>query len=150
VTDKKVNISAATRNTYDAMYAATDRSRGGVISEEQYRREWFARRDAARTAAKQRSMVWLSPSEATEQRRRKAKLPKPTRPQALRCECCHKKPKRTMHLDHCHATGAFRGWLCVNCNTAIGKLGDNLAGVLRAVEYLRKNDPTAFLDEAPK
>lgn len=43
-----------------------------------------------------------------------------------------------MSLDHCHHTGLFRGWLCGKCNTAIGKLGDTLEGVKRAVAYLEK------------
>lgn len=32
---------------------------------------------------------------------------------------------RRMALDHSHATGAFRGWLCTKCNHAIGLLGDD-------------------------
>tara|TARA_R100000742_G_C4257386_1_gene75248 strand:+ start:391 stop:546 length:156 start_codon:yes stop_codon:yes gene_type:complete len=31
---------------------------------------------------------------------------------------------------------AYRGWLCSNCNTGIGKLGDNIEGVQKAVDYL--------------
>jgi hypothetical protein len=44
---------------------------------------------------------------------------------------------RGAHIDHCHATGKVRGILCGGCNHAIGKLGDTLEGVLRAVEYLK-------------
>ncbi len=32
--------------------------------------------------------------------------------------------QRTLVLDHCHALGTFRGWLCQRCNTCIGGLGD--------------------------
>ena len=40
--------------------------------------------------------------------------------------------------DHDHISMEHRGWLCHNCNTAIGKLGDNLEGVLNAATYLAK------------
>ena len=50
------------------------------------------------------------------------------------CEIC----ERTDNLcyDHCHTTMKFRGILCRSCNAAIGHLGDNLAGVQRAIVYL--------------
>ena len=35
------------------------------------------------------------------------------------CECCGEKSRtrRSLHLDHCHDTGRFRGWCCHHCNT---------------------------------
>jgi hypothetical protein len=39
-------------------------------------------------------------------------------------------------LDHDHSDDSFRGWLCEPCNTGLGKLGDNLDGVIKAVNYL--------------
>lgn len=64
----------------------------------------------------------------------------PTRAEPQRCECCGRVPEcgvgKTLHLDHCHMTGKFRGWLCHYCNTAIGALGDNTYGVLQAYAYL--------------
>ena len=45
--------------------------------------------------------------------------------------------ERRMCVDHCHETGRVRGMLCGRCNTALGVLGDNVAGLLRAVNYLR-------------
>lgn len=46
--------------------------------------------------------------------------------------------------DHDHDTGEFRGWLCKKCNTGMGALGDNLESVLRAVQYLAKQDDLEF------
>ena len=41
-----------------------------------------------------------------------------------------------MHWDHDHETKEHRGWICGNCNTGIGKLGDNISGVQKALDYL--------------
>ena len=62
------------------------------------------------------------------------------------CDCCGKPPSKSgkgnavkkLCFDHDHETGKHRGWLCVDCNAAIGKLGDDLEGVLKAVAYLEK------------
>ena len=51
------------------------------------------------------------------------------------CQCC-KKTTTKFHLDHDHVTNTFRGWLCGHCNQGIGKLGDTLEGVMKAVNYL--------------
>jgi hypothetical protein len=51
------------------------------------------------------------------------------------CECCGKVPRKWC-LDHDHSDDSFRGWLCEPCNTGLGKLGDNLDGVIKAVNYL--------------
>ena len=72
-----------------------------------------------------------------EQARRCAGLPLPTRLEPETCECCGAFSVSALCLDHCHATGKFRGWLCTSCNTSIGKLGDSLAGLERADAYLR-------------
>lgn len=60
------------------------------------------------------------------------------------CACCFQKP-RAFVLDHIHGTTHFRGYLCNSCNTGIGKLGDNVAGLERAIEYLKRSTPTKLL-----
>lgn len=65
-------------------------------------------------------------------------------PPPERCEICEQKKK--LSVDHNHVTGEFRGWLCTNCNTAIGKLGDNSSGVLVALKYLIGTGDTISLD----
>ncbi len=55
------------------------------------------------------------------------------------CRICGKRPNpkhRAFHVDHDHVTGKVRGILCKTCNTALGMLGDSVAGLMRAVEYL--------------
>jgi hypothetical protein len=41
-----------------------------------------------------------------------------------------------LFVDHCHETGAIRGLLCKDHNTAIGHLGDTLESLTRVVNYL--------------
>lgn len=61
------------------------------------------------------------------------------------CQCCgkqtkyqndHYKPTK-LCLDHNPLTKKFRGWLCKECNMAIGLLGDDLKGVQNAIDYLK-------------
>lgn len=53
------------------------------------------------------------------------------------CAICSQPPgKRRLAVDHCHTTKAVRGLLCVNCNTAIGKLNDDPVILQRAIDYL--------------
>lgn len=78
-----------------------------------------------------------------EKGRARRGMPTPSRPCPTVCEVCSNPPAethpgKTLHLDHCHTSGAFRGWLCTNCNTGLGKLGDNVEGVRRALEYLER------------
>ena len=69
-------------------------------------------------------------------------MPEPTRPNPGLCECCgkpQKQAKRALHIDHCHDTGMFRGWLCHHCNTGLGHFGDKKKGLQQALLYLEKN-----------
>ena len=47
----------------------------------------------------------------------------PPRPEDGLCECCGEFTEG-FHLDHCHETGAFRGWVCRACNTGAGIMDD--------------------------
>lgn len=56
------------------------------------------------------------------------------------CVLCSRTPEQErygrLNVDHCHETGRVRGLLCTPCNHALGMLGDNVAGLQKAVEYL--------------
>jgi len=69
-------------------------------------------------------------------------------PKPERCERCHKKTKN-LEVDHIHGTSTFRGWLCKTCNSGIGKLGDDLPGVLQAAVYL-ENDKNKIIETLDK
>lgn len=40
------------------------------------------------------------------------------------------------YVDHCHDTGKVRGLLCIQCNRALGLIGDNVGTLSRMIEYL--------------
>ena len=44
-----------------------------------------------------------------------------------------------LHIDHCHKTDTFRGFLCDGCNTALGKFKDDSAVVQHALTYLQSH-----------
>ena len=63
--------------------------------------------------------------------------------QGRRCACCGATESggNNWCVDHDHTTQKVRGILCIRCNTGIGMLGDNLAGVSKAVLYLSPEPP---------
>jgi hypothetical protein len=67
----------------------------------------------------------------------RVKLHKKAPPKPEVCECCKKVPYKWA-LDHDHSNNKFRGWLCSRCNEGLGKLGDNLEGIINATNYLIK------------
>lgn len=42
----------------------------------------------------------------------------------------------TAQLDHCHASGEFRGWLCTRCNHMLGHAKDNPEVLRKAADYI--------------
>lgn len=60
----------------------------------------------------------------------------------VRCDLCGKKvswtprAKQVAAIDHCHDSNQVRGVLCKCCNTGLGKIGDTVATVKRALTYV--------------
>jgi hypothetical protein len=58
------------------------------------------------------------------------------------CEACGAKgtaePKGRVQVDHCHARGVFRGFLCGDCNRVAGQAGDDPARLEAIAQYLRE------------
>lgn len=78
-----------------------------------------------------------NPEEARRRDRFYKGIPEPTTPQPDTCDCCNTaRGDKRLHVDHDHSSKKFRGWLCSNCNTGIGLLGDDLAGLIRAITYI--------------
>ena len=55
------------------------------------------------------------------------------------CDCCGKYSKN-LECDHNHKTSKFRGWLCNNCNSGMGRFGDDIENLEQAIEYLKKTN----------
>ena len=51
------------------------------------------------------------------------------------CDICIK--KRKIYFDHDHKTGKFRGWICVQCNIALGMVGDDISILEKLIDYLK-------------
>lgn len=56
------------------------------------------------------------------------------RPRPKLCEVCDN--EGTICFDHCHATEKFRGWICLQCNLALGLAKDNPATLRALADYL--------------
>ena len=52
------------------------------------------------------------------------------------CPICGE-TKYRLCFDHDHYTKKHRGWLCPQCNRAIGQLGDDIEGLTKAIDYLK-------------
>jgi hypothetical protein len=62
------------------------------------------------------------------------------RPRPTICEACGN-DQREIHFDHCHKTGVFRGWLCRDCNQALGFVKDDPIRLLQLIKYLEQASP---------
>ena len=65
-----------------------------------------------------------------------------------RCAICNEEgfilnpnSKSKLVVDHCHTTGKVRGFLCHNCNRALGLFQDSVAFLEKAIKYLKKDYP---------
>ena len=71
----------------------------------------------------------------TTLRRLKKNNPQP--PAGTPCACCNRIDK--LFCDHDHSSNKdFRGWICRNCNSGIGLLGDSEEGLRQALAYLER------------
>jgi hypothetical protein len=129
-----------------ARYAADLVYRAGVLARAKAHNET----PSGKAMQKERARKWIENNldlhreRSKLSKRKQLGIPEPTRPAPSECECCGQQPKgstkqlRVLRVDHDHTTGNFRGWLCNTCNLAIGKLGDNVAGLTRALNYLTR------------
>jgi hypothetical protein len=62
------------------------------------------------------------------------------RPKPDRCEICGRIPTaKSLHFDHCHQHGHFRGWICNGCNCALGFVNDDVQILRKLIAYLERN-----------
>ena len=68
---------------------------------------------------------------------RKSDAREQDRPRPASCEVCGStNGKERLAWDHCHTTGRFRGWLCKQCNVALGLVKDNPNTLIKLSSYL--------------
>ncbi len=66
-------------------------------------------------------------------------------PKPAICPVCGRSPakgrraKGRICVDHCHKTGKIRGWLCDDCNIALGRVDDRIDILKNLIKYLTKN-----------
>jgi hypothetical protein len=65
-----------------------------------------------------------------------------TAPEGTLCEVCNKQSAKgnALVFDHSHDYKVFRGYCHNSCNRSIGVLGDNVDGLLKALNYLLKSE----------
>jgi recombination endonuclease VII len=86
--------------------------------------------------ARCKSCICLIGKEYTRSHReRKAGRPRPGW-----CECCGEPAtgRRALHWDHDHALDRFRGWLCAQCNQALGQVDDSIKRLELLIAYLQR------------
>lgn len=108
-----------------ATKAWTERNRDRVRANQ---RAWRARKKRENAQYHLQKTYGISPEQYGEMLRRQGGV----------CALCGVEPteEKRLVVDHDHTTGCVRCLLCRNCNTALGKLGDNVAGLQRAIAYL--------------
>ena len=100
-----------------------------------YMKEWYAK-----NKEKHKARVYSNPRQASSIRRPKrygltqADVDVMLSKFDGLCHLCKKKP--AVCIDHCHKTNVVRGLLCHGCNSGLGKLGDSIEGLQRAIDYL--------------
>jgi hypothetical protein len=92
-------------------------------------------RNAALNKARQQTPEYKTWDAAKYRARREALA---SRPRPDLCEACGRPPNGmgALHLDHCHSTGVFRGWLCHSCNLSLGAVADDPVTLRKLADYL--------------
>lgn len=62
------------------------------------------------------------------------------------CKCPGRRGNQLV-FDHCHETNVFRGYACNSCNRSLGVLGDNVDGLMNAINYLLINNKKKIIQD---
>ena len=64
-----------------------------------------------------------------------------------KCPICREVFKYRPQLDHCHYTGRTRKYLCICCNTGLGKFYDDSSLLRRSADYIDRFDPQKIAEK---
>jgi hypothetical protein len=109
--------------------------------------QWVIR-GSIRTPHKEQKMVRNSArckecQRMNEFSKKRAVLESKSHPKPNSCQMCGSNHLKIV-LDHNYKTGGFRGWICTECNTGLGKIGDDIPSVWNAIKYLYKDNNFAL------
>ena len=66
--------------------------------------------------------------------------PRPKIGESFTCPICNKtfirEHQNDVVLDHSQKDGSIRGWLCSSCNTSLGKFGEDVGILQRAINWI--------------
>ena len=70
-------------------------------------------------------------------------------PEGTLCCICQEPEKKgdTLVFDHDHLSNVFRGYCHNSCNRSLGVLGDNVEGLIRAINYLNKSEKHKIIQD---
>lgn len=81
------------------------------------------------------------PISAKTRREYEKKNPRPQLGASFECPVCQRVieawHKNQICLDHNHKTGEIRGYICGDCNASIGRIGDSIRVLKRAILWLQ-------------
>lgn len=66
------------------------------------------------------------------------------------CELCgqpNNGNSSRLHADHSHISGVYRGWLCNNCNTGLGKFKEDPKLLTKAIEWVQNEGPSCLMSK---
>lgn len=100
-----------------------------------YARDYY-HKNKARIAEHRKRYRAANKEKIRGSKRRDRGLPGALRPEPKYCELCGGADSRALCLDHCHATGVFRGWICNLCNMGLARFRDDPELMRRAAAYV--------------
>jgi hypothetical protein len=70
-------------------------------------------------------------------------------PEGTLCSICQEPEKKgdAIVFDHDHLSNTFRGYCHNSCNRSLGVLGDNVEGLIRAINYLNKSEKHKIIQD---
>ena len=121
-------VDLAKRKVYADRYRASHQEQT-----KKWHKEWSAKNSALKRGYSLKNLYGITLEQYTEISDK----------QNGKCKICNRLPfggkkGRNLVVDHDHVTKQIRGLLCQKCNIAIGFLGDDIAGLQRAIDYLNQ------------